>query len=193
MSQGVLFDPGPGDGAILSEDRLHRFRLWRYVDDMAGVKRGGARVLFVMLNPSTADETMDDLTIKKCIGFAQRWGVGGGLVEIVNLFSYRATDPADLWVWCAQHGPPLYAPDEITQENEDAVLYCALAGSKVVLAWGAHKDPAFAAISDHVVRELDRFKLGLWCLGTTKDGHPRHPSRLGYYTALVPYVHARGA
>jgi hypothetical protein len=189
--QGQLFEPRPGGGAILSEDRLHRFRLWRDVPDMAGIESKGGRALFIALNPSKADERTNDLTVMKSVGFAARWGMGGGAVEMVNMFSYRATDPLDLWVWLAQHGPPLYQPADIARRNEEAILHCALAATKIVVAWGVQRDPAFDAISTRVVEQLERINVELWCLGTTVEGHPRHPSRLGYATELEPYVHRR--
>jgi hypothetical protein len=75
-------------GAELSACRTYRYRLWRQWDaDLAPV-------VWVMLNPSTADESADDPTIRKCIGFAQRWGYGG--IEVVNLYAYRSPDPRQL-------------------------------------------------------------------------------------------------
>lgn len=193
MGQGQLFDPGPGGGAILSEDRLHRFRLWRHVGPTMPSSRP---FLWVMLNPSTADETTNDLTIKKCLGFCERWNDAmdspeGFTLEVVNLFSYRATEPADLWVWLAQHGPPFYQPPDVMKANEEAILHSAAAARRIILAWGAQTDPAFRAVSARVAEQLERLGFELWCLGTTKDGHPRHPSRLGYATELVRYVHPR--
>jgi hypothetical protein len=84
MSQGDLF----GDrGATLSDCGRYRYRLWRRWAD-------GPTVLFVMLNPSTADADVDDPTIRRCIGFARSWGAGA--LEVVNLYAWRATQPAEL-------------------------------------------------------------------------------------------------
>lgn len=69
----------------------HRYTLRR---DWLGV---GGIVNFIMLNPSTADEIFNDPTIRKCIGFAKRWGFSG--LVVTNLFAFRATDPADLRAW----------------------------------------------------------------------------------------------
>lgn len=85
-----------GNGAILSTDRLYRYLLWRCIAH-DNLTRGGndkRRVVFVMLNPSTADERVNDPTIRKCIGFARRWNFG--YVDVVNLFAWRETKPQGL-------------------------------------------------------------------------------------------------
>lgn len=69
--------------AELSSDRLYRYRLSRIWAD-------GPRATFVMLNPSTADENKDDPTLRRCMGFARQWGLGG--LSIVNLYALRATN-----------------------------------------------------------------------------------------------------
>src|SRR5207249_5914720 len=71
---------------ILSPCRQYRYVLWREWD-----KTNASYVLFVGLNPSTADETEDDPTIRRCMNYAKRWGYGA--LCMVNLFAYRATDP----------------------------------------------------------------------------------------------------
>src|SRR5579859_5937119 len=78
-------------GATFSACRTYRYRLWRSWEPR------GSRCVFVGLNPSTADESTDDATIRKCVGFAKRWGFGA--IEVVNLFAYagvRSTDPRSL-------------------------------------------------------------------------------------------------
>src|SRR4051812_49823510 len=76
------------DNAVISACGAYRYVLTRQVG--GGVRRA----TFIMLNPSTADASNDDPTIRRCIGFAQRWGCGQ--LAVLNLFAYRATDPADL-------------------------------------------------------------------------------------------------
>lgn len=66
-------------------------------------------LVWLMLNPSTADATQDDPTIRRCMGFARRWGYGG--ITVVNLYAYRATNPRDL----------LTAADPVGPEND---RYC---------------------------------------------------------------------
>jgi hypothetical protein len=116
--------------------------------------------LFVMLNPSTADDLRDDPTIRRCIGFARRWRLGG--LEVVNLYALRATDPRELFA----HGAPV-GPD-----NDDAIRDAAARAQTIVVAWGAHaaRDRARAT---RVVEILRGRALG--CLGVNAGGTPRHP------------------
>ena len=133
-------------GALFSRDRRYRYRLWRSWDP------DGARVAFVMLNPSTADDRRDDPTIRRCVGFARSWGFGS--LDVVNLFGYRATFPADL----------VRAPDPVGQENARHVRAALRGADLVVLAWGRRA-------TDSVLLSLPRAH----CLGLTRTGQPRHP------------------
>lgn len=118
-------------------------------------------VLFVMLNPSTAGATVDDPTIRRCLGFAERWAAAG--IAVVNLYALRATDPRVL----RGH------PDPVGPENDDWIARAAIyAGGNAICAWGANAEPARVRL---VVTMLSRRGITLWCLGTTKHGHPRHP------------------
>lgn len=121
-------------------------------------------LVFVMLNPSTADATKDDPTIRRCISFAQREGYGGLLV--VNLYALRSPDPKSLW----------QAGDPVGPWNDEWLLMAAkLAsrnGSPMVCAWGA------GAREDRVAAFLRCVEFtGARCvsLGKTKTGAPRHP------------------
>ncbi len=87
------------NAATLSADRIYRYTLTREVD-MFG---NGEAAMFLMLNPSTADETEDDPTIRRCIGFARRWGYS--TLHVANLFAFRATSPADLKMASDPIGP----------------------------------------------------------------------------------------
>ncbi len=129
--------------------------------------------VFVMLNPSTADASADDPTIRRCIGFAKKWGCGGLIV--VNLFAFRATNPKDMKAAYAPEGP----------YNKWHVKNAAYNGSKVVCAWGTHGvyDDQGAVVLDWL-REDGVTTL---CLGTTKHGHPKHPLYLPNAAELQPY------
>jgi hypothetical protein len=120
----------------------------------------GAPALFVMLNPSTADATDDDPTIRRCIGFARRWGAPA--VEVVNLYALRATRPRDLFAHAAPVGP----------DNDDAIAGAAARAGAIVVAWGVHgaRDPRRAA---RVLELLRGHPIA--CLGVNRGGEPRHP------------------
>lgn len=135
----------------------------------------GAPLVFVMLNPSTADADKDDATIRKCIGFATRYGYNA--IAVVNLFAFRATDPKDLKAASFPVGPG----------NDEYILAAALmGGNQVVCAWGANanRTPRPAKVSGI----LKAAGASLKCLGTTQDGFPLHPCMLSYDRPLLDYV-----
>lgn len=140
--------------AVLSEDGVYRYRLIRSWGE-------GDRCVWVMLNPSTADDEVDDPTIRRCMGFARSWGFDG--MEVVNLFALRATNPRTL----QSH------PDPRGSDN-DAFVHDAMIDRRLtVVAWGSHP---LAAIEGIRWAEIARRSgAELRCLGTTKHGAPRHP------------------
>jgi hypothetical protein len=120
-------------------------------------------VVFIMLNPSTASDLIDDPTIRRCIGYAKAWGHGG--LVVVNLFALRSTDPKALY----EHPEPVGADNDATL----ARWMGHRAVKRVVAAWGAHG--ALASRGDHV-RQLARAAgRPLERLGLTKGGQPVHP------------------
>lgn len=140
-------------GAWISDDGLYRYRLWRtWAEELRPM-------VFVMLNPSTADATTDDPTIRRCIGFAKREGCGG--IQVVNLYALRATKPLHL----------LDHPDPEGPENSMAWAEVLYDGAVPVAAWGAN-----ALLPGLPESEALTSSSPAWyCLGTTKDGAPRHP------------------
>ncbi len=135
----------------------------------------GRRAVFVMLNPSTADAERDDPTIRKCTGFADRWGCGG--YDVVNLYAYRATKPAELW----------RAADPIGPDNIEHILAACcppegVAPVHVVCAWGVHAQESHAA---YVVTLLQSYGASLRALSRTRDGQPGHPLMLSYDRPLL--------
>lgn len=158
-------------GAVLSSCKTYRYRLWRYW------KPDESPLCFIMLNPSTADAEDDDPTIRKCVGFAERYGYGG--IEVVNLFAYRATNPQHLLSFPNREGP----------ENDATILWVAKSTianhGRVVAAWGAH--PA-ALRDERAAKVLDTlFANCVWpyALGFSKEGHPNHPLMLSYDREMV--------
>ncbi len=144
-----------GAGALFDEDSLYRWRLWRAWD------ASRSRLLWVLLNPSTADAHHDDPTLRRCVGYAARWGYGA--VEVVNLFALRSTDPRALHA----------AVDPVGHANNAHIATAALEADLVVCGWGAH---ALASSRAAAVVDLlcDAGHL-LHCIGVTKAGQPRHP------------------
>ena len=130
---------------------------------------------FVMLNPSTADERRDDPTIRRCVGFARRWGFGG--VEIVNLFALRASDPRAL----------RRASDPVGPDNDRHIARVAARATLLVVAWGVwgRLRGRSAALRARLSRRAPR------CLGLTRSGEPRHPLYLRADARLVPARSAR--
>jgi hypothetical protein len=128
-------------------------------------------VLFVMLNPSTADADSDDATIRKCMGFARRWNCTD--LAVVNLFALRATDPAEL----RAHSDAIGTGND--QFIYEAVLWHRERRAAIVAAWGAH--PFVKARARHVLRSFGPFE----CLGVTADGSPRHPLYVPYGSRLT--------
>ncbi len=141
-------------GARFDGTGRYRYSLWR-----AWEPAPGPLCTWVMLNPSTADATQEDPTIRRCIGFARRWGFGA--IAIVNLFALRSTDPRALYA----------DPAPVGELNDDAILEGAELAAMVVCAWGAHGQHLGRA--DHFRRLLRPYQPR--CLGVTKHGHPRHP------------------
>lgn len=148
--------------AVLSEDRVYRWTLAREWDDSL------PPLVVIGLNPSTADETEDDPTIRRCIGFARAFGCGS--LRMLNLFAFRSTDPKGL----------RKVVDPIGPENDVWLKDACRYGSKVVAAWGAHGGYLGR---DREVRRL--LSGSLHHLGLTKDGHPRHPLYLKSDTPLT--------
>lgn len=113
--------------------------------------------MFVGLNPSTADETEDDQTIRRCVGFAMDWGYGG--LCMGNLFAIRATKPKNM----------LIHPSPIGPENNAWLKHLSLQSDKVIAAWGTN--------GGHMERNREVIEIlpNLMCLEKTKAGYPKHP------------------
>jgi hypothetical protein len=158
-------------GAEISADGKYRYVLWRRWD------KTRPRLIFVMLNPSTADAEHDDATIRVCMGRARRGGYGG--IRVLNLFAFRATDPSELKT-CA---------DPVGPENDHFIeRYLALRpfGEKTIAAWGdgglmrGIRRPRWSEVVDLICGDMGD---DLYHLGLTKAAQPRHPLRVPYTTA----------
>jgi hypothetical protein len=153
----------PGAWAVLSDCGRYRYALGRDT----GVLGAEGTVLFVMLNPSTANGVDNDPTIRRCIRFAATWGFAH--LTVANAYALRSTDPRCLW----------HASDPVGPDN-DRWLRQLSGADQAIAAWGTHIRP------DREQRVLDLLGLSptpVHCLGVTRDGHPRHPL---YLDATTP-------
>lgn len=170
MSEATLFDTEEGNTAWISADERYRFDLTRRWG------RSERLATFVMLNPSTADASQDDPTIRRCIGFAKSWGCHG--LRVVNLYAYRATQPRDLWL----------ADDPVGYENHAMVEYAIRTATALdaplVAAWGAHARPKRVA---EVLAYARSVGAQFTALKVTKAGAPGHPLYIRADAALSPW------
>ena len=153
--------------AVISDCGRYRYLLRRTWD----FKK--PRALFVMLNPSTADASTDDATIRSCVRLLKALEYGS--LEVVNLFAWRATDPNELRTVENPIGP-----------MNERVMYAAVQRCDVVVfAWGA--DP-FAERKSRFTREAVKvWRPAVYCLGKTKSGQPKHPLYIKAGTPLEAY------
>lgn len=164
---------GVDSGAILSPCHVYRYLLWRTW------AREKAKLCWIMLNPSTADEELDDATIRVCMGRARHLGFGG--IEVVNLFAIRATEPNTLYTaW-----QPISEPLRPTY-NADILLDTARRSAMVICAWGKHG--VFLNRGKLVRSALQAEGIRCHALRINKDGSPAHPLRIPYSEPLKEFA-----
>jgi hypothetical protein len=157
-----------GRSAPSVEDRPYRYLLHRRVPGA-----GSGCIVWVMLNPSTADHQDDDPTIRRCVGFGRRWGAASLLV--INLYAWRTCEPRALW-----------RADDPVGAGNDACLRAVLRTAATrnwltVCAWGGHARPDRVETVRGMLVETG---VEVWALGVTRDGQPRHPLYLPYVVPL---------
>ena len=140
---------------VFSADRRHRYSLIHRINPLLG----DSLILWIGLNPSTADESQLDPTLTRIRSFSEREGFHG--FWMANLFGLRTPYPKEM----------MAAEDPVGPGNDASLKLAAKRCERIVAAWGAigeYQSRAEAVAKLFPGREL-------WCLGTTKDGHPRHP------------------
>jgi hypothetical protein len=171
-------------GAFISPCGRYRYSLTREFDGLPFIV-GAGRILWVMLNPSTADATVDDPTIRRVASFSKAWGYSS--LEVVNLFAWRATDPDDM-IREHRRGTDIVGPD-----NDEAILAGVKRSSQIVVAWGAlparFHDRAGLVVSQLLSQRT--LLSALTSLGVTKLGDPRHPLYLSAALHPSPWPEAR--
>lgn len=153
-------------GAEFSACRIWRYQLWRRWDEALPMMN------VIGLNPSTADETKDDPTIRRCIGFARDWGFGS--LYMTNLFAYSATLPKDMKKATAPTGP----------ENDQWIIKTAEMSGLVIAAWG--RDGGFRERDRIVCHLLAGHNLRCFRI-SEKTGRPEHPLYLPSELKTIPY------
>ena len=149
---------------MISGCTRYRYSLWREWNAHA------PQMIIIGLNPSTADASADDRTIRRCIGFAKREACGR--LVMLNLFAFRATKPRDMLAAVDPVGP-----------RSDSVLRSYARDPRTaftVAAWGTQASPERVAVV------MTMFS-SLLCFGTNADRSPRHPLYQRADTPLVPY------
>lgn len=166
--------------AVLSPCERYRYTLTRRWGS-------GSAVVFIMLNPSTADALEDDPTIRRCVGFAKR--LGHDAIGVVNLFAWRATDPADL-VAAWRRGVDIVGPDNNYLTAAALGVPHANVLAPIIAAWGAGPsgvDTDTRAAQVLAIARTHHPERRLACLGYTKAGAPRHPLYLPANADLTPW------
>ena len=136
--------------AGISRCKAYRYWLRRRWGD-------GPEVVFIGLNPSTADDKTDDPTLRRIMGFSHKWGFSG--VTVINLFAWRSQNPREL----------RKVEDPVGPRNNYWLKKLSHGTEPVVAAWG----------NGGGFRGRNQFALAtvaqLYCFGKTGQGHPRHP------------------
>lgn len=162
--QNNLFKDDLAELAKFSPCRKYRYTLWRRWND------GNNYVQFVGLNPSTADETKDDPTIRQCVHFAKMWGYDS--MCMTNLFAFRATDPRIM----------KKSAFPVGDENDKWLQETAKDARIIIACWGIHGGFMFR---DVIVKQM--FGYRLFCLAKTAKNFPRHPLYLPKITTPIPF------
>lgn len=153
--------------AVYSDCETYRYALTR-------VWQARPRLLYVMLNPSTATEMQNDPTVERCERRARALGYGG--FRVVNLFALRATDPRSL----------RSVADPVGPQNDAVLAEGALWADHVLCAWGGHG--VHMGRGAEVTARLRACGKPLWQLGLTGSGQPKHPLYISYQTQPQPWV-----
>ena len=163
--------PGVQGDASFSADGRYRQLMRRWT----GESFPDRYMLFIGMNPSTADGTVNDPTCAREWTFAVREGYQA-MVK-ANVGDYRATDPKMLLV------PGVVA---VSAANIPAIRQAAAGADLVVLCHGK-LNKALAPAGKALVEALKADGVELWCFGTNGDGSPKHPLYLRADTPLVRF------
>jgi hypothetical protein len=157
--------------AIFDVDRTYRYSIKRIWEPSK------KKVVFICLNPSTADEYEDDQTMGRCIDFSKRWENGTyGSVQVVNLFAFRTKDPKIL----------KQSLDPIGELNDKYIINAVKNADLVIAAWG--ENGSFKRRDRDVLDLIKKETKQINCLDVLKGKQPKHPSRAKKDLSLIPYL-----
>jgi hypothetical protein len=154
---------------VFSSDRRYRYTL---VHRWAELLNPGHGIAWIGLNPSTADEHQLDPTLRRIRDFSAAWGYA--FFVMLNLFAWRATDPAAMKV----------VPDPVGPDNDRWIAQWSAQVDRVVLGWGEHG--AHLGRDQQVLALLDRRRI--YCLGRNASGQPKHPLYVSRKAVAVPFA-----
>lgn len=184
-AESIVTSQGPVPGLLVAhevKDPVTSATDWpyRYVWEptLQAPLRSAGRLLWIMLNPSTADHRRKDPTTGRCVDFARRWGYGA--MVVANAYAWRDTSPRAMFA-AEKSGKDIAGPHNDRTIGEES--RCA---GLVVVAWGAHIDPGRLRRISEILRAAvppERLR----CLGLTASGHPRHPLYVPADVPLVPW------
>lgn len=146
-------------GATFSPCRTWRYDLWR-------IWASGPTILWLMLNPSTADEVSNDPTVERCERRSMAMGAGG--YRVCNIFALRSTDPKGLYE----------ADDPVGPDNDYTILARAREADRVICGWGNHGQ--LHGRGRQVLETLSAHGIEPYCLRLTGAREPGHPLYIGY-------------
>lgn len=166
------------NGALFSKDRLYRYVLWRAIGNFSETELLACPFVMIGLNPSTADETHNDPTIKRNMYFAHRYECSA--LVMVNLFSFRATNPAQM----------LSISDPVGDSTDEWIKRVAASAKFVICSWGrygVHRERSTA-----VLNLLSQLDINPLIFGLCKNGEPKHSLYQRKDTLLTKLFHAAG-
>ncbi len=146
--------------AIYSDCERYRYaltRVWKFE---------ASRLVFIMLNPSTATEVQNDPTVERCERRARTLGFGS--LQVTNIFAWRDTDPKKMRT----------AKDPIGPDNDKTIMEACSWGDQIIAAWGTHGAHLGRGVQvKQILRSSDK---PVFHLGISKGGHPKHPLYIAY-------------
>lgn len=143
----------------LSIDKKHRLMLSRHWN------LNKPSLLYIMFNPSIADDEVDDPTIRRLISFSRTYNYGG--FYVANLYTYITPNPKIIDTSVGIKKNNFKIIKNLTNKVDD-----------VVYAWGN------SIVEPSELRNLITSPL---CFGKNINGSPKHPLYLSSKSKLIKF------